>query len=159
MYNLLCVHLKINRQSITCPLTEVFTTFHWHRGRTLAPAQYEYEYGGYRLTQKCVRMQLLQQEDMNVTLSRRKFACVSVQRTAGCTKNKQVRESLRCPLVTVLHITVLCAFWPGWQKLLIFTVVVCLNEIHDTKQQLQRVKKTRGKRKGIQKRKEKSLIQ
>lgn len=31
------VHLKINRQSITRPLTEVFTALLVHRGRMLAP--------------------------------------------------------------------------------------------------------------------------
>lgn len=36
MYNLLCVLIKINRQSITGPLVEVFTTIHGHGGRTLA---------------------------------------------------------------------------------------------------------------------------
>lgn len=36
MYNLLCVLIKINRQSITCLLREVFTTIHRHGGRTLA---------------------------------------------------------------------------------------------------------------------------
>lgn len=150
MYNLLCVLLKINRQSITCPLVEVFTTFHWRRGRTLAPGQS----GGYRLRVnrwKDAASQTLQKSMTTVTPGGHVGGLnpESAQRT--CTV-KNPCSALRWWFF--LQITVLCFIWPALRSWLcgLQWLFARLKSWHKTI----RVKKIRDRRKRNTKKKKKN---
>lgn len=99
MYNLLCVLIKINRQSITCPLVEVFTTIHGHRGRTLAQEETRREKmeGFYNKVAE-------KKSKIKVPLGE----CVCLYPELQRQTNEKFGRSLQCPLVSGLHITVLC---------------------------------------------------
>lgn len=98
MYNLLCVLIKINRQSITCPLVEVFTTIHGHGGRTLAQETHCEKMEGFynKVAEK--------RSKIKVPLGE----CVCLYPELQRQTDEKFGRSLQCPLVSGLHITVLC---------------------------------------------------
>lgn len=101
MYNLLCVLIKINRQSITCLLREVFTTIHRHGGRTLAQEDTDREdrWRDDRVVEKTTKQ-------FSVWVN----VCLNPEDTHMHWEGRKEGESLWCPLLSYLQITVLCGF-------------------------------------------------